>query len=130
MPQQLFYGGVPVPYTASWTGEEKFLLAHCRFAGGRMAICQQEARGTGKPLFGKPHSIRQREVIARDLCDLCGRPLRNPNYIGPACSIFQNLWDAINGPGAWEANPWVVAYSFRPMLGNIDTLPGTLQEAK
>lgn len=81
MPQQIFYGGVPVPYSASWTGEEKFFLASCRFAGGRLAICQQEARGTGKPLFGKPHSVRQREVIAKDLCDLCGRPLRNATKV-------------------------------------------------
>lgn len=81
MPQQLFYGGVPVPYTASWSGEEKFSLEPCRFAGGRLAICQHEARGTGKPLFGKPHSIRQRQVIANDLCDLCGRPLRNSTKV-------------------------------------------------
>lgn len=42
---------------------------------------------------------------------------------------YGHLWDAINGPGAWEANPWVVAYTFTPHLGNIDTLPATLQEA-
>lgn len=34
-----------------------------------------------------------------------------------------------NGPGAWDANPWVAAYTFRPVLGNIDALPDTLQEA-
>lgn len=32
------------------------------------------------------------------------------------------LWDDINGPGAWAANPWVAAYTFRPVLGNIDQL--------
>ena len=30
------------------------------------------------------------------------------------------LWDAINGPGAWDANPWVVAVSFDVRKGNID----------
>ncbi|MFG1454606.1 hypothetical protein V5F44_20490 [Xanthobacter sp. V2C-8] len=39
------------------------------------------------------------------------------------------LWDSLNGPGAWEANPWVAAYTFAPRLGNIDTLPATLAEA-
>ena len=81
MPQQLFYGGVPVPYTASWSGEDKFFLAPCPFAGGRPAICQHEARGAGKPRFGAPHMVRQREVIAKDLCDLCGRPLRNATKV-------------------------------------------------
>lgn len=46
-----------------------------------------------------------------------------------ACAWYADLWNRINGPGAWEANPWVVAYSFVPRLGNIDTLPATLQEA-
>lgn len=32
------------------------------------------------------------------------------------------LWDSINGPGAWAANPWVVAYSFRVVMGNIDKI--------
>jgi hypothetical protein len=75
MTTQLHYGGVPVPYTVSWTDEEHFHVASCPHAGGR-AICQAVAPGEGKPRFGKPHSQRQREAIARGLCDLCGRPLR------------------------------------------------------
>jgi len=42
---------------------------------------------------------------------------------------YADLWDAINGPGAWDANPWVSVTTFSPRLGNIDTLPATLQEA-
>lgn len=30
------------------------------------------------------------------------------------------LWNHINGPDAWAANPWVVAYSFTVALRNID----------
>ena len=29
---------------------------------------------------------------------------------------FQELWTSINGPGSWDANPWVVAYSFERVL--------------
>lgn len=74
--EQLTFGNVPVPYAASWTGEEQIFVADCPHAG-RKAICQKEARGEGKPLFGKPHASRQREVIALDLCDLCAKPLKN-----------------------------------------------------
>lgn len=35
--------------------------------------------------------------------------------------VFQRLWNHINGPGAWDANPWVVAISFRVVRGNIDS---------
>lgn len=74
MAELLRYGDTPVPYTASWTAEEAFYVAPCRYAR-REAICQTVARGQGKPLFGKPHSQRQREVIADGLCDLCARSL-------------------------------------------------------
>lgn len=35
---------------------------------------------------------------------------------------YQTLWNLINGPGAWEANPWVVAVTFRVERGNIDRI--------
>lgn len=74
------YGGVPVPYTVSWSAEETFRVDQCQHARAR-AICQAVAPGQGKPQFGKPHSQRQREAIADDLCDLCGRTLRNKTKV-------------------------------------------------
>jgi hypothetical protein len=57
----------------------------------------------------------------------------NPHtYIGPNGSEtemmplkgpiddFRNLWNSINGPDAWEANPWVAAYTFTVGRRNID----------
>lgn len=80
-PAQLTYGGVPVPFTASWTAETAFRLDRCRFAGGRLAICQSEARGEGRPNFGKPHAQRQRQVIGDGLCDLCAKSLKTRTKI-------------------------------------------------
>ena len=37
-----------------------------------------------------------------------------------AVAAYHRLWNDINGAGAWEANPWVVAVSFDVRKGNID----------
>lgn len=59
--------------------------------------------------------------------DSCGTHLDGccgqPEAIDPV-EAYQALWDDINGPGAWDANPWVVAYTFRPILSNIDQIGG------
>lgn len=38
---------------------------------------------------------------------------------------FGALWQSINGARGfgWYTNPWVAAYTFRPILGNIDQVP-------
>jgi hypothetical protein len=70
------FGQAAVPYTASWTSEERQFVGHCPHAKGQ-ALCMPSSPGVGKPLFSKPHACRQREVIALGLCDLCGKSLRN-----------------------------------------------------
>lgn len=37
---------------------------------------------------------------------------------------YRDLWNSLHGPGAWDANPWVVALTFTVQRGNIDQLPG------
>lgn len=32
---------------------------------------------------------------------------------------YRNLWEHINGPGSWEKNPWVAAYTFEVLKQNI-----------
>jgi len=35
---------------------------------------------------------------------------------------FAELWDALHGPGSWDANPWVVAITFNARRCNIDAM--------
>ncbi len=42
-------------------------------------------------------------------------------YLSPV-AWYHRLWDSINGAGAWDANPWVVAYTFTVQHGNIDQI--------
>lgn len=39
-----------------------------------------------------------------------------------AAGVYRMLWEWINGEGSWEANPWVVAYTFTVHAGNIDQI--------
>lgn len=37
---------------------------------------------------------------------------------------YCSLWEEINGHGSWIDNPWVAAYTFRRIMGNIDHIEG------
>lgn len=49
---------------------------------------------------------------------------RNPSDLSrdhsTAVEAYAALWNSLNGEGAWEANPWVVAVSFEVTKENID----------
>ncbi len=43
---------------------------------------------------------------------------------GSPVSAFAALWNHINGDSAWSENPWVAAYTFDVIKGNIDRIGG------
>ncbi|QCO14039.1 hypothetical protein D3869_01645 [Azospirillum brasilense] len=53
-----------------------------------------------------------------------GCPAQTPEELAgmEARGWFRDLWGSINGPGAWDANPWVVALTFTVHRTNIDKL--------
>lgn len=41
--------------------------------------------------------------------------------VWPSCRMwFADLWDSINGPGSWDANPEIIAITFAAERRNID----------
>lgn len=64
--------GVNVPWNAGWTAEEHYEVRNCRWAGGRLALWSPHRPGEGKPIFAKPHMVRQRRTIAELRCTVCG----------------------------------------------------------
>lgn len=54
-------------------------------------------------------------------CDyLLGKPHDTAEWYRSPIDSYRSLWDHINGPGAWDRNPWVVAYTYEPIFKNID----------
>lgn len=72
--------------------------------------------------------ISERDAIAEGCAPLShpmGRTDLLWHEIGPdqwqaPSRWYRHLWDSINGKGAWNTNPWVVAVSFQMRVGNID----------
>ena len=44
-------------------------------------------------------------------------------WFASARGWYRDLWDRINGAGAWDKNPWVVAPTFTVIKFNIDQVP-------
>ena len=47
-------------------------------------------------------------------------PMHAGSVWATAAAAYHDLWDSINGIMAWDANPWVAAYTFTVAMGNID----------
>lgn len=61
-----------VPWNAAWTGEGRYEVRPCRWVGGKLALWSPHAPGEGKPVFARPHMVRQRRSIAEMRCTVCG----------------------------------------------------------
>ncbi len=60
------------------------------------------------------HDISTADAVAEG-CDVAfAKTMQRPDgsYPGNSRVCFRDLWTSINGTDSWEANPWVVAYSF------------------
>ena len=79
--KNLTYGNAPVPYSVLWSGEDPPFIGSDPKVTAIPAVCNAEAPGVGRPLFGKPHMQRQREVIIDGLCDLCGKTLKGRSKV-------------------------------------------------
>jgi hypothetical protein len=103
--QVIQFGSVPVPYTVLWTGEQgRMHVGQCQHVG-RLACCDADDRGAGKPIFGKPHMGRQRETIINDLCDLCAKPLKSRTKV--SLSHARTIVSGEDGPTVMQVEPMV-----------------------
>jgi hypothetical protein len=73
--------------------------------------------------------IRVEDCIAEGVnCETCaaswsvGRSACNQRGCFEIRQNFRDLWNNLNGPDAWDANPWVAAYTFTVHRCNIDQM--------
>lgn len=76
------------------------------------------------------HDCSERDAIAEGIVQHDGARGGHPPIFGllddrailrpTPVEAYSALWNSINGPGAWEANPWVVAVTFTVEQRNID----------
>lgn len=61
--------------------------------------------------------VRVEQLHAISIGQICKEGLARSIYefipVTTAFDAFAEVWDSINGPGAWEANPWVWAVEFK-----------------
>ncbi|MET3790704.1 hypothetical protein [Aquamicrobium terrae] len=52
-------------------------------------------------------------------------PFHQGSWLSPVAA-FRFLWESLNAARGyvWDTNPWVAAYTFTPILGNIDQIGG------
>ena len=102
------------PMTAGWRWKNKALPSiHMPRWASRLTLIVESVK------VERLQDISEEDAIAEGCApDEAGL---NPNSIGPAKAIFEQLWNSINGPGAWDANPWVAAIGFRVIKANIDS---------
>ncbi|UPT53408.1 hypothetical protein [Synechococcus phage Ssp-JY39] len=57
---------------------------------------------------------------------LCSWRVEDVMSLKSAVDAYAQLWTSLNAARGygWEANPWVAAYTFRPILGNIEQIGG------
>lgn len=69
--------------------------------------------------------VERLQDISRDDAESEGfklPPVEGQGFAIGARTNFRHGWDHINGPGSWDANPWVWVVEFKPYMLNVDAL--------
>jgi hypothetical protein len=75
-----------------WTGELDYEIRPCRWVDGRLAVWCPHKPGQGKPIFAKPHPVRQRRSVAALICTVCGQPTPPSNRWWFKLGQFHEGW--------------------------------------
>lgn len=91
--------GTDVPWNAAWSGEESYEVRPCRHVSGRLALWSPHRPGAGRPIFARPHMVRQRRSIAEMRCTVCGEvTIESARWWFPRGDWIGEYWMSTEGP--------------------------------
>lgn len=99
---------------AEWMGRFRQAMHMPRWAS-RITLTVTDVRVQRLP------EISGEDCLAEGACEAAFLPLTDQDA-EEARAAFRTLWDSLHGPDAWKVNPMVAAYTFIPILGNIDQI--------
>lgn len=102
------------PSVVPWMGRHRQGMHMPRWAS-RITLTVTDVR------VQKLQEISEADAVAEGVDGKWSDASDSAVYITPN-ERFCDLWNSLHGPGAWDANPWVAAYTFLPILGNIDQI--------
>ena len=125
----LRHGGIEIPWSVAWSGEQAFRLQTSRDFPGLLELDQKQAPGEGEPIFASIHVTRHRRGMVDLRCHVCGEPTEaRDRYIFPTASGgLVTLHDGTRQYGC-NVPPMHRACTVRalhacPHLGRIDEPP-------
>lgn len=71
---------------------------------------------------GIDRALEPADYYGRQRVRFCSLTGDNFVWRHSAIAAYRDLWQSINGPGSWDENPFVAAYSFDPIFANIDSI--------
>lgn len=146
-PTPITWQGVPVPWVSRWTGETTDAQLRRGWPDGRLTYRDERPgdrrfgvlwyrNGTGRegePEFAELHTARQLACMTRNLCNVCGTPLTDPD--GRIPWLFPgDEWELLTGPATPKivTTPptcrvcWPIARRFCPYLRSTGTVAATV----
>lgn len=105
---------VPADYNAE---NEKEVWRECGFTAAPSIHMPRWASRITLEVTGvrveRLQDISEADSYAEGAQEWAASVVRDGNKFPSICKAYRALWESINGPGSWDANPWVWVVEFR-----------------
>lgn len=108
-------GWKPSIHMPRWASRITLEIASVR-AERLQEISEEDAKSEGARRFDELPSVHP---FGQDARWSMGSPSSTDQCLTNARFAFANLWESVNGPSSWDANPWVWVIEFNRAGGDV-----------